>query len=446
MEYNSAAFLFAFLPLTLLGYHLIPWRRGKNALLILASLLFYAFGDLRHLPLLVGSAVFHYLMGLLLLKLERGRKAVLAAAVAADVAVLLAYKLAGILPLGVSFFTFQAISYVVDLYRDRENGSRNFLEVLQYLTFFPQLVSGPLMKFSQVRPFLRERRVTAGETADGLRRFTMGLAKKLLLSAAAAEVVNAVFALPLADLDIRTAWLGAVCYALQLFFDFSGYSDMAIGLGHLFGYTLPENFRYPYCASSVTDFWRRWHISLSLWFRDYLYIPLGGNRKGKHRTICNKLIVFLATGLWHGTAVTFVLWGLWHGLWSALEMATGLSKKLEKRWYGHVYAVLAAVLGFVIFRASSVAQAGAVLANLFTGFSLTAAGTAVLTHSLGSRTLFLILLGCVLCLPVGPKLRARLGQRKAYRPVTLVLTLALLVLCMVTLASGSFQPFIYAQF
>lgn len=446
MEFNSAAFLFAFLPLTLLGYHLIPGRRGKNALLVVASLLFYTFGDLRHLPLLLGSVAFHYGMGLLLLKLARGRRAVVAVTVTADVAMLLGYKLAGILPLGVSFFTFQAISYVVDLYRDRENGSRSFFEVLQYLAFFPQLVSGPLMKFSQVRPCLRERPVTAADTADGLRRFTVGMAKKLLLSGAAAELANAVFALSPAELDVRTAWLGAVCYSLQLFFDFSGYSDMAIGLGRAFGYTLPENFRYPYCASSVTDFWRRWHISLSLWFRDYLYIPLGGNRKGKVRTVCNKLIVFLATGLWHGVGWTFALWGLWHGLWTALETATGMAKKLEKRWYGHVYALLAAVLGFVIFRAASVGQAGAMLANLFTGFSLTAAGTTLLRHSLTGRTVFFVLLGCVLCLPVGPKLRKRLDHWKAYRPAAMVLTLALLVLCMLTLASGSFQPFIYAQF
>lgn len=446
MEFHSASFLFAFLPLTLLAYTLVPWRRGKNAVLILASLLFYTLGDLRDLWLLLGAAVLHYLAGLLLMRIDRGKKAVLAAVVLVDLAVLLGCKLSGHLPLGVSFFTFQAISYAVDLYRDPRNGSRSFFEVLQYLTFFPQLVSGPLMKFSQVRPYLQARTATPQETAEGMCRFTRGLAKKLLLSVTAAEAANAVFALPLEALDIRTAWLGAVCYAVQLFFDFSGYSDMAIGLGHMFGYTLPENFRYPYCAASITEFWRRWHISLSHWFRDYLYIPLGGNRKGKARTILNKLAVFLATGLWHGTSWTFLLWGLWHGLWSAVETAAGLQKKLEKRWYGHVYALLVVVLGFVLFRAGSLAQAAAVAANMFAGFSLTAASAAVLTQVLSRRFWFFLLLGCVLCLPVGPAVRNRLQGYRAYRPVSMILTLLLLVLCMLSLASGSFQPSIYAQF
>lgn len=446
MVFYSAPFLFAFLPLTLLVYYLIPWRRGKNAVLILASLLFYAFGGLRDLWLLIGSAVLHFFAGLLLLRMKRGQRAVLAAVVALDVAVLLGCKLSGYLPLGVSFFTFQAISYVVDLVRDPVNGSRSFFEVLQYLTFFPQIGSGPLMKFSQVRPYLNARTESPQEVAAGICRFIRGLAKKVLLSAAIAEAADAVFAMSLDALDIRAAWLGALCYAVQLFLDFSGYSDMAIGLGHMFGYTLPENFRYPYCASSITDFWRRWHISLSAWFRDYLYIPLGGNRKGKARTVCNKLIVFLATGLWHGTSVTFVLWGLWHGFWSAVETAGKLPQKLEKRWYGHAYALLAAVMGFVLFRAESLAQAGAILASMFTGFSLTEAASAVLVQFFSRRFCFLLLLGCILCLPVGPALHRRLKGYRAYEPVCRLLTLLLLVLCMLALASGSFQPFIYAQF
>jgi len=440
MVFNSPMFLFAFLPLSLAAYHVLPGRRCKNAFLIVASLVFYAFGNVGDLFVLVGSAVLHYLAGLVMLRWDRCRKPVLAATVVLDAALLLGCKLTGWLPLGVSFFTFQAISYVVDLYRDPANGSRSFREVLQYLTFFPQLVSGPLMKFSQARLYF-EAHADASDGAEGLSRFTVGLAKKLLLSAAAAGAADAVFALPVGELDVRTAWLGALCYTLQIYFDFSGYSDMAVGLGRLFGYRLPENFRHPYIACSITDFWRRWHISLSSWFRDYVYIPLGGNRKGKVRTLVNKLIVFFATGLWHGTTVTFVIWGLWHGLWSVLETALQLPKKLEKRWYGHVYALLVVVVGFVFFRAESLGQAAAILGQMFTGFSLTAAGTLLLAHQLGRRTVCLLVLGCVLCLPVGPWLRSR-------TPVVLrrVLTLALLALCMVVLASSSFQPFIYVQF
>ena len=446
MEFNSASFLFAFLPLLLIVYHLIPGTRGKNACLICASLLFYAFGDLRYLPLLLGSVILHYAVGLLLMRPVRGKRVILAVCVTLDVASLLIFKLSGVLPLGVSFFTFQAISYVVDVYRDRENGSRSFFEVLQYITFFPQIVSGPLMKFSEIRPYFTCRTATAAQTASGLRRFTVGLAKKLLLSSAAAGLANAVFSLAPGTLDIRAAWLGAVCYSLQLYFDFSGYSDMAVGLGRLFGFALPENFRYPYCASSVTDFWRRWHISLSAWFRDYLYIPLGGNRKGKLRTVCNKLVVFFATGLWHGASLNFILWGLWHGAFSAFETCTGAAKKLQKRWYGHVYALLVAVLGFVIFRASSAAQAGQMFAAMFTGFRLTYESGAIFTHLIGAKELALLLLGCVLCTPVAPKLQLALTKRGIYEPASLFLTLALFALCVLAMASGSFQPFIYAQF
>ena len=446
MEFGSATFLFAFLPLLLIAYHLVPGTRGKNACIIFASLLFYAFGDLRHVPVLLGSVVFHYAAGLLLMGLARGRRALLAACVTLDVAALLGFKLAGHLPLGVSFFTFQAISYVTDLYRDRKNGSRNFFEVLQYITFFPQIVSGPLMKFSEIRPYFTRRTAAAAQTASGLRRFTVGLAKKLLLSSAAAGLADAVFALAPGALDIRAAWLGAVCYSLQLYFDFSGYSDMAVGLGRLFGFALPENFRYPYCASSVTDFWRRWHISLSTWFRDYLYIPLGGNRRGRLRTAFNKLAVFLATGLWHGAGLNFILWGLWHGLWSALETLTGAAKKLEKRWYGHVYALLVAVLGFVIFRASGAAQAGGMLAAMFCGFRLTRESGAIFTHLIGAKDLFLLALGCVLCTPVAPKLQGALQKRGLYEPVSLMFTLALFALCVLAMVGGSFRPFIYAQF
>ena len=222
MEFNSASFLFAFLPLLLIVYRLVPGTRGKNACIISASLLFYAFGDLRHVQLLLGSVALHYLVGLLLLRLTRGKRAVLAACVTLDVAALLGFKLAGHLPLGVSFFTFQAISYVVDAYRDKDNGSRNFFAVLQYITFFPQIVSGPLMKFSEIRPYFTRRTVNAAQTASGLRRFTVGLAKKLLLSSAAASLADVVFALAPGAVDIRAAWLGAICYSLQLYFDFSG--------------------------------------------------------------------------------------------------------------------------------------------------------------------------------------------------------------------------------
>ena len=352
MNFASPIFLFAFLPLVLIAYHLLRPIRAKNVLLIAAGLGFYAFGDLRHLPLLLASCALHYGVGLALMRARRGRRLLLAACVTVDLAVLAAYKWRGVLPLGISFYTFQAISYIVDVSRAPQSGTRSFRRALQYLTFFPQLTAGPLMRFSEVQPLLDTRHVTWDGAFDGCSRFICGLAKKLLLAAAAAQLANAVYAQT--SFDALCAWTGAVCYCLQLYFDFSGYSDMAVGLGLLFGIRLPENFRYPYCADSITDFWRRWHISLSAWFRDYLYIPLGGNRKGILRTMANKLLVFLATGLWHGADWTFVLWGLLYAALLTAEKLFLLRGLKKLRVLNHIYVLLFVTLGFVLFDADSV--------------------------------------------------------------------------------------------
>ena len=444
MNFASPIFLFVFLPRVLIAYHLLRPMQAKNALLIAAGLVFYAFGDLRHLPLLPASCALHYAVGLALMRARRRRGLLLAACVTVDLAVLAIYKWRGALPLGISFYTFQAISYVVDVYRAPQSGTRSFRQALQYLTFFPQLTAGPLMRFSEVQPLLDARRVTWDSAFDGCCRFVCGLAKKVLLAAAAAKLVDAVYAQE--SLDALCAWTGAVCYCLQLYFDFSGYSDMAVGLGLLFGIKLPENFRYPYCADSITDFWRRWHISLSRWFRDYLYIPLGGNRKGTLRTMANKLLVFLATGLWHGTGWTFVLWGLWHGLLSCLETALHLPEKLKTRWYGHVYALLAVIFGFAVFRAADVAQAGALLGAMLTGFSPNTACRAALLAALSRRTALLCILSRALCRPLGPWLRKKIEPLRVWNALRGCLILLVFVLCLLALASGSFQPFIYASF
>lgn len=444
MNFSSPIFLFAFLPSVAAAYHLLRPMRAKNALLIAAGLIFYAFGDLRHLPLLLGSCVLHYFAGVWLLARKNGRKAVLIGCIALDVGVLAAYKAFGTLPLGISFYTFQAISYVVDAYRDEKNASRSFIRVLQYLTFFPQLVSGPLMKFSAVRPYLDARKTDWNSATQGICRFICGLAKKLVFSAAAETLASAVYGQ--GEFDALCAWVGAAAYCLQLYFDFSGYSDMAIGLGALFGVQLPENFRYPYCASSVTDFWRRWHISLSAWFRDYVYIPLGGNRKGKMRTLLNKMAVFILTGIWHGTGLTFVLWGLWHGVWSCTETALRLPEKTQKHWYGHVYTLLVVIFGFALFRASSVTQGFAIWGAMVSGFAPNAACRAALSEALSLRTLAACGCAVVFCLPIAPKLRAKIAHFVWADAVCYALALVLLVLCMMLLAANSFQPFIYAAF
>lgn len=442
MSFGSAIFLFAFLPASVALCHLSPGTRAKNICLLTVSLLFYAFGRLADLPVLLCAALLNYLFGLFL-----RRRWVLALGVSLDLGLLLFYKFLcpASMPLGISFFTFQGISYLVDAYRDPERVSHRFLPLLQYLCFFPNLISGPLWKFQDMRPMLEDRRTTPEATARGLRRFAVGLGKKLLLSAPLGLAVDAVYALDPSVLDVRTAWLGAVCYALQLYLDFSGYSDMALGLGAVFGFKLPENFYLPYLASSITGFWRRWHISLSRWFRDYLYIPLGGNRKGSARTVLNKLAVFLATGLWHGVNWTFVLWGLWHWLLSALETVTPL-KNIERRRFGRVYALLAVVIGFALFRAGTLAQGFGVIAKMFTGFSFTAASSRLLASALTNRVLLSLFLGLLISVGLPARLVRRLDGGTGMETLRFGLTLLLLAACIMALASGSFQPFIYQQF
>jgi len=456
-------FLFAFLPACAALYCLVPGTRGKNAFLTLASLVFYAFGRLADLPVLLGSALVNYLAGRYLGRPRRGRRAVLAGAAALNLGLLVFYKYWNFLcaaflpaaalpalpvPAGLSFFTFQGLSYVVDVYRDPARSARRFFPLLEYLAFFPNLISGPLQRFGDMQAQLACRRVEPEAFAAGLRRFTAGLGKKLLLAAPLAAAADAAFALDPAALDARAAWLGALCYTMQIFLDFSGYSDMAIGLAALFGFRLPENFNCPYLAVSLSDFWRRWHISLSGWFRDYLYIPLGGNRRGRARTVCNKLAVFLATGLWHGANWTFVLWGLWHGLLVSLETLAPRRGRngTARRALGRVYTLLAVTIGFALFRAPTLARGWAVVSNLFAGFPFTAASTRMLASALTRRTVFAFAAGCVISIGLPARLWRAARTRRGAAAARDALTLALLAACVLALAAGSFQPFIYQQF
>ena len=370
MAFHSAAFLFFFFPLAFLFYRVIPSLRWRNRLLLLLSLIFYTFGQWQGLPLLLLSAAVNYAAGRFLDGGGRhGRRPVLVLALALDLLGLGCFKymdffadiLSGalsrpvprpglLLPMGISFFTFKGMSYVIDIYRGGRAAGR-FSDALLYLSFFPRVTSGPITRFEGFAAQLDQREPSPERTAKGLRRFIIGLGKKLLISGSVAPVVNATFLLG-GDLDIRMAWLGAVAYTVQIFFDFSGYSDMAIGLGAVFGFDTMENFNYPYIASSITEFWRRWHISLSLWFRDYLYIPLGGGRRHKAR---NKMIVFVLCGLWHGASWTFLLWGAWHALFSALEslrIPRPKTSGLPGRVLRHIYTLAVVCLGFVIFRAA----------------------------------------------------------------------------------------------
>ena len=458
MVFSSPVFLFAFLPAVFLLERLCPSLRLKNTLLALASLVFYAFGQLVFLPLFLGSVLLNYLSGLALMRLPRGRRGVLALAVALNLLLLGVFKYGDfvltnlgqapvgiLLPIGISFFTFQGMSYVIDVYRDPRSGTADFGKLLLYLAFFPQLIAGPIVKYHDIAPQIDSRATDPASTEEGLRRFIRGLGKKLLIADAVGRIADAVFTGGTGDL--RLAWLGAICYTLQIYYDFSAYSDMAIGMGRMFGFRLKENFLHPYAADSLRDFWRRWHVSLSSWFKEYLYIPLGGNRKGKLRTALNKLLVFLCTGLWHGANWTFVVWGLGHGLLSSLEGALP-TERLRKSRLGRLLSraltLLAVTLLFVIFRAENLSAAWAMLRALFAG-TVTAAGTAELVSLLQPAALLALGLALVFAGGLREKLCEKL-RAPLFGHLARIGSLALLFLCILSLSTGGFHPFLYFQF
>jgi len=432
-------------------------------MLIAASLLFYSAGSLVHLPLLLAVAAVNFLAGLLFQKQTRRKKLILILALVLNLGALVIFKyldfftdsvnrlfglsvpLAGLaLPIGISFFTFQGLSYTLDVYRDRTVGTRSFRELLLYISFFPQLIAGPIVKYHDVAQQIRSRSASARDMAAGCRRFIVGLSKKLLIADLLATAVDAIYAKSALG-DARLSLVAGLCYAMQIYFDFSGYSDMAIGMGRMFGFRFLENFDHPYTASSIREFWRRWHISLSSWFREYLYIPLGGNRRGAARTCLNVLIVFFLTGLWHGASWTFVLWGLWHGLWSVAERVTPL-KKLSGTVFGHVYTLLLVVLGFMLFRADSIPQAFSMIGSLFTGFGASRDATLLLREVMTWKVAAAAAVGVLLCTGAQRRLRAWAEKMQPLQAAAYVGAIALFALCMLRLASASFNPFIYFQF
>ena len=460
MSVDSLLFISCFLPVILLLHWLIPGEKARNCILLAAGLLFCAFGSLTGLLLLLAVAGINCLLGRLILA---GKKPKLfcTLAVVLDLGILVCFKYLNFLlsevlglpvgelgiaaPLGISFYIFKAVSYMVDTYRDRKSGTKRFGELLLYLSFFPQFIAGPIGRFGQFRSQLAERHRAPEGIAKGLRRFLVGLGKKVILAGALGTVADGVFGGSPELLDWHLAWVGAVAYMLQLYFDFSGYSDMAIGLGKAFGFETPENFDYPYSAYSITDFWRRWHLSLSTWFRDYLYIPLGGNRKGTARTALNKLTVFLFCGIWHGANWTFVLWGLWQGLFSALESARVIRPR--KNLLSGIYAMLVVCLGFVMFRAGTVAEGLQMIAAMF-GFGARHAtwSRELLESLLTGEAVFVLTVSAVFAQPVLPRLKNTAVGRKVLEPASWGLCLVLFVLCLAKLASGGFAPFIYARF
>jgi len=479
MVFSSTVFLFIFLPVVFGLYCILPNRHIRNGLLIAASLVFYAFGEPFVVFLMLLSILWNYLFGLLMDKSKTLRKIGLIASIAVNLGMLGVFKYAGFLvetinllplvnlpvpqiplPIGISFFTFQAMSYVIDVYRGDIPIQKNPMKLLLYVVCFPQLIAGPIVKYKDIEDQLDYRPMRADQVAGGIRRFLCGLAKKILIADTVSIVVDQVFSMDTSELVLPLAWLAAICYTIQIYFDFSGYSDMAIGLGAMFGFTFKENFNYPYISSSITEFWRRWHISVSTWFKEYLYFPLGGSRKGKTRTILNKWIVFFCTGLWHGAAATFVVWGLMNGALMMLESCgiipvDKMKKHPALRALSHLYTLIAVICCFTIFRAESLTQGFQFLKTMFIGGWLGEAQTAV-SMSLFFRQftplLIVTLAAAVLfSMPVKNLVTKRMASAGERTRIVLEVTgylmsLVLLVLCLFYLSAGTYSPFIYLNF
>ena len=451
MIFSSLIFIFRFLPAFLTIYLLTP-DRYRNLVLFLGSLIFYAWGEPIYIILMLFSSLLDYGNGRILeYAKEKGKsslaRGVLLESVFVNLSLLGIFKYSGFLPLpvGISFFTFQAMSYVFDVYRREVETQKNFVHVLLYISFFPQLIAGPIVKYHDIDRELKDRRQTLKGTAEGFRRFSFGLAKKVLIANTMGVVADACFGANTLQINAAVAWMGAAAYMLQIYFDFSGYSDMAIGLGRMFGFHFRENFHYPYVADSVRDFWKRWHISLSGWFREYLYIPLGGNRKGRWRACINKLIVFLCTGIWHGANLTFLFWGVYHGFFLMLEEYLPVFKK-EKKVLGqclsHIYVVLAVMIGFVFFRADTMGQGIFLVKEMFTGFRFDFEAMRLCLSLLTPLNITTFTAGIIACLP----LKEKIGQRKASVAFSWAVSPLLLFLCMLSLAGGTYNPFIYFRF
>ena len=482
MVFSSTVFLFIFLPSVLFLYVLFP-ARFRNILLLIASLFFYAWGENFFVMVMLISIASNYIAGraILAYKARPFSKAFLIFGIAANLLLLGSYKyvnfivdninyiltvihvnpiqLAQIhLPIGISFFTFQAMSYLIDLYREDAPPQKGLINVALYISLFPQLIAGPIVRYHDIAHQLIKRSVTRDGFACGVRRFVIGLGKKVLIANTVATVADQVFSLPYDQLSTGAFWLGSLCYTLQIYFDFSGYSDMAIGLGRMFGFRIPENFNYPYISTSIREFWRRWHISLSTWFRDYLYFPLGGNRKGQIRTYINLFIVFILCGLWHGASWNFVIWGLIHGLFLSLERtAAGYWIKALWRPFKYLYVLLVVIVAWVFFRCETLSDAITYLSHMF-AIDIIEVPAYTVAYFLNREVLSAMLLGCIGATPV-LHLFVRINKyiRESAAPLadvyrigfsfsrTLCLSLILL-LSIMYLASGAYNPFIYFRF
>lgn len=483
MAFDSITFIFFFLPIVLSLYFLIP-KRYRNTFLIGASLIFYGWEKVGYVIILLLYIISNYYFGVLIEKYkfsaqetaDRKAKTTFVVSLAFNLGVLFIFKYLNFIvaninslmefagyslsnpkihpPIGISFFAFMAVSYVIDVYRRNVKAQKSIAIFSMYESLFPKLLAGPIVRYRDIEPQVNDRSVALDMFSSGVQRFILGLGKKVLIANSVAMVADQIFSMPVAQLSFSLSWLGAICYTLQIYFDFSGYSDMAIGLGRMLGFDFMENFNYPYISKSIREFWRRWHISLSTWLRDYLYIPLGGNRKGTERTYINLLIVFFLCGLWHGANWTFVIWGLWHGLFLAVER-TRFGKTINShKGMGVIYTLMVVLIGWVFFRSDTLAYA----INYLRAMIGMGEGVHSASMFLDLKTIFAILLGVVGSTPITAKIKAHLQRAEASgtllgRAVTRssnVLSLAyvyfVFALSVIFISMSTYNPFIYFQF
>ena len=474
MLFSSTVFLFLFLPITIgIYYGLLKKRKSRNLFLLLMSLICYGWGEPKYVFLMLFCILLNYVGGYYVdyyRSKPKTAKMILILTVIGNLGILSIFKYLGFMlettnqlfnanisipniihPIGISFFTFQGMSYVLDVYMQRGKVQKNPLNVALYVALFPQLVAGPIVRYETVATEIEHRKETADDFAEGVVRFIKGMGKKVLLANQFGLIADKAFSMPAGEIAIGFAWLGAIGYMLQIFYDFSGYSDMAIGLGKMFGFHFNENFNAPYLAKSVSEFWRRWHISLGSWFRDYVYFPLGGSRVNSNlKLFCNLFVVWLLTGIWHGANWTFICWGLYFFVWIALEKFLNLEKRLQKsRVFSHIYLLLIVILGWVLFRADSIGYAANYIKSMFGLNSSVLLGNLGLLYWQENRLLLGI--GILLCLPLS-KLFSRFNiasDSSLYRVkqvATLIVGILLFITVLAYLIKSSYNPFIYFNF
>lgn len=469
MLFSSLVFIWYFLPAVFLLYYLVPWKQAKNLILLTASLFFYAWGEPKYILLMLLSIFLNYLFGISLdaSKGKGKKRLLLILCLGVNLGLLGYFKYFNFaaelvnflmgkeqislkeisLPIGISFYTFQALSYVIDVYRDDISVQRNPLYLALYISFFPQLIAGPIVKYHDIEAQIASRYTNLTMQAYGIKRFSYGLGKKVILANTFAQAADRILELPGEELGTAITWFGILVYTLQIYFDFSGYSDMAIGLGKMFGFDFMENFNYPYLSDSISEFWRRWHISLSTWFKEYLYIPLGGNRKGKVRTCINLFIVFVATGLWHGASVSFVLWGIYYGIFLIAERLF-LGKWLRNnpwKWVNHIYTMLVVVFGWMLFRAEHMRFAKQWLVNMLTWRK----GIYPILMYADGRLFFWMAVGIFLCGPlqhIVPSMKKRLYRQEEIDGWDVVIMAVIVFYATMLLVSNTYNPFIYFRF